>query len=186
MARRRTQADPGDDEALLRAMAQALEPWFAEAQRDMPWRRTRDPYAIWVSEIMLQLTRVDTVLRHYDGFLERFPSVAALAAADEQAVLQQWSGLGYYRRARLLHRGARDVVERFAGALPRTAEELRSIPGVGPKIERLLRANGVQTFAQLAACTPDQVRDYLTQGGAHMAKYDPAPWIEEAGARTRG
>lgn len=65
-------------------------------------------------------------------------------------------------------------------------DDLRSIPGVGPKIERLLRANGVQTFAQLAACTPDQVRDYLTQGGAHMAKYDPAPWIEEAGARTRG
>ncbi|MEX1363526.1 MAG: A/G-specific adenine glycosylase [Nannocystaceae bacterium] len=130
MARPRAKHEPIDD-ALSKTMARALEPWFAREQRDMPWRRTRDPYAIWVSEIMLQQTRVETVVRHYDGFVRRFPTVAALAAADEQAVLEQWSGLGYYRRARLLHRGARDVVERFEGRVPDEAEALRSIPGVG-------------------------------------------------------
>ncbi|MCA9706094.1 MAG: A/G-specific adenine glycosylase, partial [Myxococcales bacterium] len=97
----------------------------------MPWRRTRDPYAIWVSEIMLQQTRVETVERFYGPFLERFPTVAALARADEQAVLQAWSGLGYYRRARLLHRGARHVVEELRGSIPADAEGLRAIPGVG-------------------------------------------------------
>ena len=128
-----TPADPraqGDD-VLSRQLATALEAWFRRDHRDMPWRRTRDPYAIWVSEIMLQQTRVETVERYFDAFLARFPTVGALAAADEQAVLQAWSGLGYYRRARLLHRGARHVVDRHGGTLPADAEGLRSIPGVG-------------------------------------------------------
>jgi A/G-specific adenine glycosylase len=116
---------------LSQSLAHALEPWFLRDHRDMPWRRTRDPYAIWVSEIMLQQTRVDTVERYYAAFLARFPSVAALAAADEQAVLHAWSGLGYYRRARLLHRGARHVVEQHGGRIPADADDLRSIPGVG-------------------------------------------------------
>lgn len=119
------------DEGLSRALAVALEAWFLAEHRDMPWRRTRDPYAIWVSEIMLQQTRVETVERYYEAFLARFPSVAVLAGADEQAVLQAWSGLGYYRRARLLHRGARHVVEQHGGRVPSDAEGLRSIPGVG-------------------------------------------------------
>lgn len=135
MARRQdtapSAAPPLDDAALSKQLASALEAWFRRDHRDMPWRRTRDPYAIWVSEIMLQQTRVETVERFYGAFLERFPSVAALAAADEQAVLQAWSGLGYYRRARLLHRGARHVVEQHGGRLPEDAEGLRSIPGVG-------------------------------------------------------
>lgn len=121
----------GSGDALSKTLAHALEPWFLRDHRDMPWRRTRDPYAIWVSEIMLQQTRVETVLRYYDGFLQRFPTVAALATADEQAVLKAWSGLGYYRRARLLHRGARYVVQDQGGEIPRDAEGLRSIPGVG-------------------------------------------------------
>jgi A/G-specific adenine glycosylase len=119
------------DDPLSQALATALEAWFRRDHRDMPWRRTRDPYAIWVSEIMLQQTRVETVERYFDAFLARFPSVSALASADEQAVLQAWSGLGYYRRARLLHRGARHVVEQHGGTLPADAEALRSIPGVG-------------------------------------------------------
>nr|WP_255216045.1 A/G-specific adenine glycosylase [Pseudenhygromyxa sp. WMMC2535] len=114
-----------------KAVATALSAWFAKHARDLPWRRTRDPYAIWVSEIMLQQTRVDTVERYWSRFLDRFPSVEALAAADEEAVLEAWSGLGYYRRARLLHRGARHVHAEHGGALPETPAEIRAIPGVG-------------------------------------------------------
>ncbi len=130
MGRTKAAIEPLDD-ALSRSLAAALGPWFAQAQRDMPWRRTRDPYAIWVSEIMLQQTRVETVQRYYDAFLERFPTVQELAAAEQQAVLEAWSGLGYYRRARLLHRGAQYVVEQLEGQIPARAEELRAIPGVG-------------------------------------------------------
>ncbi len=114
------------------AIANALTPWFAREQRDMTWRGTRDPYAIWVSEIMLQQTRVETVERYYAPFIAAFPTVQALAEADQERVLAHWSGLGYYRRARLLHRGARHVVEALGGELPRTAPALREIPGVGP------------------------------------------------------
>ncbi|MCX4242137.1 A/G-specific adenine glycosylase [Paraliomyxa miuraensis] len=130
MGRRDTPPNAERDE-LPRTLALALEPWFLRGHRDMPWRRTRDPYAIWVSEIMLQQTRVETVQRYFEAFMERFPTVEALAAADEQAVLAAWSGLGYYRRARLLHRGARHVVQAQGGQIPSDAEGLRAIPGVG-------------------------------------------------------
>ena len=120
------------DDASVRAIARELERWFAGHARDLPWRRTRDPYAIWVSEVMLQQTRVETVEGYWPRFLARFPDVASLATADEDAVLGEWSGLGYYRRARLLHRGARHVHEALGGQLPRTAKQLRAIPGIGP------------------------------------------------------
>jgi A/G-specific adenine glycosylase len=126
-------AEPAEfDEASVRTIARSLSRWFAQNARDLPWRHSRDPYAIWVSEIMLQQTRVDTVERHWGRFMDRFPDLATLASADEDAVLQQWSGLGYYRRARLLHRGAKHVHERLGGVLPSAAEQLREIPGVGP------------------------------------------------------
>jgi A/G-specific adenine glycosylase len=105
---------------------------YASAQRDLPWRRTRDPYAIWISEIMLQQTRVATVIPYWERWLARFPSVAALAAAPLDDVLAAWAGLGYYSRARNLHAGARAVVERWGGAIPATAAELRGVPGIGP------------------------------------------------------
>src|SRR6201989_1204845 len=94
----------------LPAIRAALLAHYDAHARDLPWRRTRDPYAIWVSEIMLQQTRVDTVLRYYERFLTHFPDLPTLAAAAEDAVLAAWSGLGYYRRARLLHAGVREVV----------------------------------------------------------------------------
>ncbi len=109
----------------------ALLRWYRGNRRDLPWRRTRDPYAIWISEAMLQQTRVETVIPYYRRFLERFPDPASLASADEEEVLGQWAGLGYYRRARNLHRAAKVVVERFGGALPDDAEALRGLPGVG-------------------------------------------------------
>lgn len=113
-------------------VARRLATWFEGAQRDLAWRRTRDPYAIWVSEVMLQQTRVETVEVYWPAFLRRFPTVQALADADEQAVLEAWSGLGYYRRARFLHKGARYVVDQLGGELPADEAGLRAIPGVGP------------------------------------------------------
>ncbi len=112
-------------------MRAALLAWYGAHRRDLPWRATRDPYRIWVSEIMLQQTRVAAVLEHYRRFLAAFPTVQALARASEPEVLALWSGLGYYRRARMLHRAAKVVVEESAGAMPRTAEGLRTLPGVG-------------------------------------------------------
>jgi len=104
--------------------------WFDHHKRDLPWRRTEDPYAIWVSEIMLQQTRVETALPYFAEFLTRYPTVESLARADVDEVLGVWSGLGYYRRARLLHQAARQVTA-SGGDLPRSAKELRELPGIG-------------------------------------------------------
>jgi A/G-specific adenine glycosylase len=112
-------------------MARALLAWFDQHRRDLPWRRTRDPYAIWVSEIMLQQTRVAAVLEHYARWMERFPTLAALAEASEDQVLALWSGLGYYRRARMLHRAAQALVADYGGRMPQTSTELRALPGIG-------------------------------------------------------
>ncbi len=105
--------------------------WYDRHRRDLPWRRTRDPYAIWVSEIMLQQTRVAAVEDRWQIFMRNFPTVEALAAADEQDVLTLWSGLGYYRRARMMHKAAQSVVGQFGGRMPRRAHELRGLPGIG-------------------------------------------------------
>lgn len=104
--------------------------WYDERRRDLPWRKTADPYRIWVSEVMLQQTRVETVLPYYEVFLARFPSLESLAAADVAEVLALWSGLGYYRRARQLHQAAREAAS--SGGLPPSAAELRKLPGIGP------------------------------------------------------
>ena len=103
--------------------------WYREHQRDLPWRRTRDPYAIWISEIMLQQTRVTAALPYYQGFLVRFPDVAALAAAPEQELLAAWAGLGYYSRARNLQRAAKQILDQ--GDFPRDYVSLRNLAGVG-------------------------------------------------------
>jgi A/G-specific adenine glycosylase len=105
--------------------------WYRVHRRRLPWRQTSDPYRIWVSEIMLQQTRVAAVLQHYWAFLERFPSVSALAEAPLPEVLAAWSGLGYYRRARLLHAAARQIVQEHNGQLPQTLPQLLLLPGFG-------------------------------------------------------
>jgi A/G-specific adenine glycosylase len=105
--------------------------WYDRHQRDLPWRRTRDPYAVWLSEMMLQQTQVATVIPYYERFIARFPTAAGLAKADLDDVLKLWAGLGYYARARNMHRAAQIVLSRFAGKFPTTVDELRTLPGVG-------------------------------------------------------
>jgi A/G-specific adenine glycosylase len=112
-------------------MRTALLEWYESGRRDLPWRRSRDPYAIWVSEIMLQQTRVAVVVDRYQAFMARFPTLGALARASEQDVLALWSGLGYYRRARMLHKAAQVIVADRGGVMPETAAELRMLPGIG-------------------------------------------------------
>jgi A/G-specific adenine glycosylase len=118
----------GNEVAIFR---RALLHWYDQHRRDLPWRETRDPYRIWLSEIMLQQTRVAAVLDHYRIFLERFPNVQILAAASEDAVLAAWSGLGYYRRARMLHQCAKQLVLNHAGRFPQNAKDLQTLPGIG-------------------------------------------------------
>ncbi len=112
-------------------IARRLLDFFDERRRDLPWRRDAEPYRVWISEVMLQQTRVETVLPYYERWLRRFPSLADLAAAPLDDVLREWQGLGYYSRARNLHAAARTVRERHAGRLPDSVEALRALPGVG-------------------------------------------------------
>jgi A/G-specific adenine glycosylase len=112
-------------------VARPLLAWYARARRDLPWRRSPDPYRVWVSEIMLQQTQVERVKDFFARFVARFPDVASLAAAREPEVLRLWEGLGYYRRARQLHAAAKRIVADHGGAFPRTAAALRDLPGIG-------------------------------------------------------
>jgi A/G-specific adenine glycosylase len=112
-------------------LSSRLLAWFREHGRQLPWRRHPDPYAIWVSEIMLQQTRVETVIPYFKKWMKLFPAPNALARADEQDVLNAWEGLGYYSRARNLHKAAKIVAEKFNGELPRDLNDLRSLPGIG-------------------------------------------------------
>jgi A/G-specific adenine glycosylase len=110
----------------------SLLKWFAARKRDLPWRRTSDPYRIWLSEIMLQQTRVAAVIPYYDRFLEAFPDVQALARAEDDRVLTNWAGMGYYSRARNLQRAAEEIVARHDGMFPRQYEAALTLPGIGP------------------------------------------------------
>jgi A/G-specific adenine glycosylase len=150
----------GQDEQAIR---RALLAWFRRHPRSLPWRKSPDPYAIWVSEVMLQQTQVATVIPYYQRFLEAFPTVADLARAPLERVLKLWSGLGYYRRARHLHQAAKELVRRFGGAFPRVYEQIRSLPGIGDYTARavlsvafdlpytLLDGNVARVVARLAA-----------------------------------
>jgi A/G-specific adenine glycosylase len=157
----------------VRRLRRALLAFFDRHARDLPWRRTRDPYAVWVSEVMLQQTRVETVVPYFRRWMERFPTVDALAAADEADVLKAWEGLGYYRRARGLHRGAAMVRERFDGALPSEPERLREIPGVGAYTAGAVAsiAFGVQAAA--------------VDGNARRVLSRLADWADPSEARLR-
>ncbi len=126
-------------------MQERLLSWWSENGRDLPWRRSRDPWAVLVSETMLQQTQVPRVVDRWRRFLDRFPNVVVCAAASRADVVDEWSGLGYNRRAVFLHRAAQDCVERFGGELPTTVPELQSLPGIGP-----YTARAVMVFAHEA------------------------------------
>ncbi|HIA38920.1 MAG TPA: A/G-specific adenine glycosylase [Planctomycetes bacterium] len=115
----------------MTTMQSKLLTWFEQQRRDLPWRGERNPYAVWVSEIMLQQTQVETVIPFFERWMSRFPDVTALAQASESEVLQHWSGLGYYRRARYLHQAAKYFVDTHHAQLPRTQSEWLNAPGVG-------------------------------------------------------
>ena len=117
--------------ARLNRVARSLERWFGKHQRPLPWRATYRPYDVWISEVMAQQTRMEVVLGYFERFIDRFPDVRTLAGASLDEVTALWSGLGYYRRARMLREGAIDVVSRFGGELPRDVDELMSIRGIG-------------------------------------------------------
>jgi len=124
-------AKQGWDAAEIAEMGMGLLAWYGRSRRDLPWRHSTEPYAIWVSEIMLQQTRVAVVVERYQTFLARFPTLVSLALAAEEEVLALWSGLGYYRRARMLHKAAQFVATNHRGNLPATSTELRTLPGIG-------------------------------------------------------
>jgi A/G-specific adenine glycosylase len=123
--------DPTLAPAAVRKLRHALLAWYDENRRELPWRRDAHPYRVWVSEIMLQQTRVAAVMDHYARFLRKFPTVQTLAAAREASVLAVWSGLGYYHRARRLHQAAKLVARQRRGIFPRTEKEWRELPGIG-------------------------------------------------------
>lgn len=110
----------------------SLLTWYGREKRDLPWRRTSNPYYIWVSEVMLQQTQVDTVIPYYERFIEKYPTMDALAVADENELLKMWEGLGYYSRVRNLQVGVREVVEQYGGAVPTNRKEISTLKGVGP------------------------------------------------------
>lgn len=129
----RVAGEEQEDIKLLRSrFSEPLLSWYERNKRDLPWRRSRDPYHIWVSEIMLQQTRVETVIPYYERFISRFPTIADLAEADEDEVLKMWEGLGYYSRARNLQAAAREVQAEYGGRVPDSKEEIASLKGVGP------------------------------------------------------
>ena len=115
----------------LATFRKQLLAWFRQFRRDLPWRQTKDPYRIWLSEIMLQQTRVAAVIPYYEQFLKRFPDVHALASAPEEEVLRLWSGLGYYSRARNLQKAAQQIVARQDGKFPARMDEVLALPGIG-------------------------------------------------------
>ncbi|MEO0532046.1 MAG: A/G-specific adenine glycosylase, partial [Planctomycetota bacterium] len=146
-----------------RSFRKRLLAWYAKHARDLPWRRSCDPYRVWVSEVMLQQTQVDTVRPYFERFIEAFPTVADLAAADEQEVLRLWEGLGYYRRARSLHKAAKQVIDEHKGKMPGDVTSLQTLAGIGrytagaivsiayDRPAPILEANTIRLFTRLIA-----------------------------------
>ncbi len=177
------------------ALHDALIGWFETHKADLPWRRTNDPYAVWLSEIMLQQTQVATVIPYYERFLARFPTVHDLAAAPLDDVLKAWEGLGYYSRARNLHRAAQQVVTQYGGEFPATVDELLALPGVGQYTAGaiasiafgvtapVLDGNVMRVLTRLFDI-PDDIRQARTKTALWalaeqlMPTERPAPWNE--------
>ena len=154
--------------ATIRAFQRRLIAWYQKHGRDLPWRRTRDPYAILVSEVMLQQTQVQRAALYYEKFLQRYPTVEDLARADEPEVRETWEGLGYYARARNLQRTSQKIVEEHNGRFPREPDKLATLPGIGPytagavasfafrKDAAILDTNAVRVLSRFFSLSPEQ------------------------------
>jgi A/G-specific adenine glycosylase len=173
----------------------SLLKWFRHNKRDMPWRRVRDPYRVWLSEIMLQQTRVAAVIPYFERFLGLFPTVRHLANASEASVLSAWSGLGYYSRARNLHRAARRIIEQHDGEFPQDREQVLQLPGIGEytsaailsiayeQPHAALDGNVARVLARLGALrgdlrTPDTWRRLGDHASLLLARHTPGEWNE--------
>lgn len=181
--------------ARARTLAGSLVTWYRGHARDLPWRHRRDPYAIWVSEVMLQQTRVEAVLGRYEAFLRRFPDLASLAAADPSEVLAEWAGLGYYRRARQMHAAAQ-TIQREGGSLPRSAAALRLLPGFGAYTAGAVASiafdepvpavdgNVERVIARLLALSGDPARGEAARvvraSAAHLVEAQPPSELNQA------
>lgn len=175
--------------ATVRALQRRLIAWYRKHGRDLPWRRTRDPYAILVSEVMLQQTQVQRVMLYYDKFLQRYPTLEELAHADEEEVRETWEGLGYYARARNLQRATRKIIEKHSGRFPKNHEELTALPGIGEytagavlsfafrRDAAILDTNAARVLARFFALPPEQqttrflwtiARQVTPAGQAHL------------------
>jgi len=177
-----------------RAVSRALLRWYRRHRRDLPWRHTRDPYRVWVSEIMLQQTRVTAALPYYERFLERFPDVQALAAAPEERLLEAWSGLGYYRRVRQMQAAARKICAEHGGVFPREFEAIRALPGVGDytaaavasicfgQAQAVLDGNVARVLARLG----DEAEDVRTAAVRRRLRERAQGLVEAAGPGQHG
>ena len=165
----------------LTCLPELLLPWFAENRRDLPWRRDREPYHVWLSEIMLQQTRVEAVRGYYARFLQRLPTVEALAGADEDVLLKLWEGLGYYSRVRNLQRAAQELTRR--GGFPQTAEELERLPGIGAYTAGAIASI---CFEQKAPAVDGNVLRVLTRFLASDACIDQPRVRRDFAGRLRG
>jgi len=158
----------------LASFQNSLLGWFRQFQRDLPWRKTKDPYRVWLSEIMLQQTRVAAVIPYYQRFLERFPNIESLAEAPEEEVLRLWSGLGYYSRARNLQNAARQIAAKFGGVFPKTREEILSLSGIG---EYTASAIASIAFEDKSAVLDGNVARVLSRLGAIRGDLrEPKKW----------
>ena len=185
------------EQRLLQQCVERLIPWYREVRRDLPWRRDPTPYQVWISEIMLQQTRIEAVIPYYRRFLAELPDVAALAAADEDRLLKLWEGLGYYSRARNLKKAAQRVMTEYGGELPRTAAGLRSLPGIGDytagaiasiacgEPEPAVDGNVLRVLMRVSACE-DDVLSQKTKSRAAESLRAVYPSGEEAGLLTEG
>lgn len=165
----------------LTCLPELLLPWFAENRRDLPWRRDREPYHVWLSEIMLQQTRVEAVRGYYARFLQRLPTVEALAGADEDVLLKLWEGLGYYSRVRNLQRAAQELTRR--GGFPQTVEELERLPGIGAYTAGAIASI---CFEQKAPAVDGNVLRVLTRFLASDACIDQPRVRRDFAGRLRG
>jgi A/G-specific adenine glycosylase len=177
-----------DDPRAIARISDALLRWFRTASRPMAWRETRDPYRIWVSEIMLQQTRVETVAPYYERFLSKFPDVGSLARARQDDVLKAWEGLGYYSRARNLHRAAGIVVARHGGKVPRKLEAIEELPGIGRSTAGAIAAIAFGTDVPILEANARRVvaRLFAVEGDPRSAGVEKILWERSARLVRKG